>query len=127
MAEIKRGKVLSTGLRENGSDNVMYPGAYPVRPRQPGLCFGLADGGTRFPVVVMMKPCIHGYFDDSFKPCTCAPVVVTKYQKRISGPMLNRIDIHIEVPHMDYEKLSRDRIGEMSASIRISYNSIFLL
>jgi magnesium chelatase family protein len=43
---------------------------------------------------------------------------VTKYQKRISGPLLDRIDIHIEVPRVDYEKLSADRVGETSASIR---------
>ena len=52
------------------------------------------------------------------KACGCAPAVVTKYQKRISGPMLDRIDIHIEVPRVDYEKLSGDRLGETSASIR---------
>jgi magnesium chelatase family protein len=44
--------------------------------------------------------------------------VVTKYQKRISGPILDRIDIHIEVPRVDYEKLSGDRLGETSESIR---------
>jgi magnesium chelatase family protein len=48
----------------------------------------------------------------------CAPAVVTKYQKRISGPLLDRIDIHIEVPRVDYEKLSGQRFGESSASIR---------
>ena len=44
--------------------------------------------------------------------------MVTKYQKRISGPLLDRIDIHIEVPRVDYEKLSSDRVGETSESIR---------
>ena len=44
--------------------------------------------------------------------------MVTKYQKRISGPLLDRIDIHIEVPRVDYEKLSSDRLGESSAAIR---------
>ena len=43
---------------------------------------------------------------------------MTKYQKRISGPLLDRIDIHIEVPSVDYEKLSGDRLGETSKSIR---------
>jgi len=52
------------------------------------------------------------------KACTCAPAVVTKYQKRISGPLLDRINIHIEVPSVDCEKLSGDRLGEPSASIR---------
>jgi magnesium chelatase family protein len=45
-------------------------------------------------------------------------MVVTEYQKRISGPMLDRIDIHIEVPRVDYEKLSGDRMGESSEAIR---------
>ena len=66
--------------------------------------------------------CVHprprGYFSDTQKPCTCAPAVVTKYLKRISGPLLDRIDIHIEVPRVDYEKLSGDRVGESSESIR---------
>src|SRR5215468_9254396 len=66
-----------------------------------------------------VHPCPCGYFGDTLKPCTCAPVVVTKYQKRISGPMLDRIDIHIEVPRVDYEKLSADRVGESSESIRV--------
>lgn len=45
-------------------------------------------------------------------------MVVTKYQKRISGPLLDRIDIHVEVPRVDYQKLSSDRLGESSAEIR---------
>ena len=52
------------------------------------------------------------------KTCTCAPAMVTKYQKRISGPLLDRIDIHIEVPRVDYKKLSGNRLGETSESIR---------
>ena len=63
-------------------------------------------------------PCPCGYYGDSLKPCTCAPSTVTKYQKRISGPLLDRIDIHIEVPRVDYEKLSGDRLGESSEAIR---------
>jgi magnesium chelatase family protein len=62
--------------------------------------------------------CPCGYYGDAQKPCTCAPAVITKYQKRISGPMLDRIDIHVEVPRVDYEKLSSDRLGESSSSIR---------
>ena len=65
-----------------------------------------------------MYPCPCDYSGDTQKACTCAPAVVTKYQKRISGPLLDRIDIHIEVPRVDYEKLSEDRLGETSASIR---------
>ena len=63
-------------------------------------------------------PCPCGYYGDSLKPCTCAPAMVTKYQKRISGPLLDRIDIHIEVPRVDYEKLSGNRVSEIIRSIR---------
>ena len=63
-------------------------------------------------------PCPCGWFGDARKPCTCAASTVTKYQKRISGPLLDRIDIHVEVPRVDYDKLSSDRLGESSAAIR---------
>ena len=63
-------------------------------------------------------PCPCGYCQSTTKPCTCATATVTKYQKRISGPLLDRIDIHIEVPSVDYEKLSGGRLGETSKSIR---------
>jgi len=65
-----------------------------------------------------VHPCPRGWLNDPQKACGCASAVVTKYQKRISGPLLDRIDIHIEVPRVDYEKLSGDRAGETSASIR---------
>jgi magnesium chelatase family protein len=69
-----------------------------------------------------MSDCVYpypcGFYGDTQKPCTCAQAVVTKYQKRISGPLLDRIDIHIEVPRVDYEKLSGDRVGETSEAIR---------
>ena len=68
-----------------------------------------------------MFNCVHscpcGFWNHPQKPCTCASAVVSKYQKRISGPILDRIDIHIEVPSVDYEKLSGDRVGESSAAI----------
>ena len=73
---------------------------------------------ANFQLIAAMNPCPCGYFSDPQKPCTCAPAVVTRYQKRISGPLLDRIDIHIEVPRVDYEKLSSNRVGETSESIR---------
>jgi len=73
---------------------------------------------ANFQLVAAMNPCPCGFHGDPVKACTCAPAVVTKYQKRISGPLLDRIDIHIEVPRVDYEKLSGDRLGESSESIR---------
>jgi magnesium chelatase family protein len=81
-----------------------------------------AQGSLTFPasfqLVGAMNPCPCGYYGDSVKPCTCSSTVVTKYQKRISGPLLDRIDIHVEVPRIEYEKLSEKRLGESSVSIR---------
>jgi magnesium chelatase family protein len=73
---------------------------------------------ANFQLIAAMNPCPCGYYGDSQKPCTCAQGLVTKYQKRISGPLLDRIDIHIEVPRVDYEKLSGNRVSESSESIR---------
>jgi magnesium chelatase family protein len=73
---------------------------------------------ANFQLIAAMNPCPCGYYGDTQKPCTCAYALVTKYQKRISGPLLDRIDIHIEVPRVDYEKLSGDRVGEPSECIR---------
>src|SRR5512138_1013452 len=73
---------------------------------------------ANFQLIAAMNPCPCGYYGDAQKACTCAQALVTKYQKRISGPLLDRIDIHIEVPRVDYEKLSGDRVGETSAVIR---------
>jgi magnesium chelatase family protein len=69
-------------------------------------------------LVAAMNPCPCGYFGDPLKPCTCSNQVVTKYQKRISGPLLDRIDIHVEAPRVEYEKLSSGRLGEPSARIQ---------
>jgi magnesium chelatase family protein len=66
----------------------------------------------------MRNACPCGYFGDPVKPCTCSNMVVTKYQKRISGPLLDRIDIHVEVPRVEYEKLSDSRFGESSTTVR---------
>lgn len=74
---------------------------------------------ANFQLIAAMNPCPCGFFGDPVKPCTCSAATVTKYQKRISGPMLDRIDIHVEVPRVDYQKLSNDRLGESSAAIRV--------
>jgi len=72
---------------------------------------------ANFQLIAAMNPCPCGNYG-SQKACGCAPAVVTRYQKRISGPLLDRIDIHIEVPTVDYEKLSSERLGETSETIR---------
>jgi magnesium chelatase family protein len=65
-----------------------------------------------------MNPCPCGFHGSGTKACTCPHQIVTCYQKRISGPMLDRIDTHIEVPRVDFEKLSDNRRREASDEIR---------
>ena len=65
-----------------------------------------------------MNPCPCGYYGDPFRQCTCPPSLVSRYQKRISGPFLDRVDIFVEVPHIDYEKLADDRLGEQSDKVQ---------
>ena len=81
-----------------------------------------ANGTLTFPANFMligaMNPCPCGYYGDTLKQCTCAPGAITTYQKRISGPLLDRIDMLIHVPRVDYQKLSTARHGESSAAIR---------
>jgi magnesium chelatase family protein len=81
-----------------------------------------AQGSLTFPasfqLIAAMNPCPCGYYGDPVKPCSCSAATVTRYQKRISGPLLDRIDIHVEVPRVDYDKLSDDRLGEPSEIIR---------
>ena len=73
---------------------------------------------TNFMLVGAMNPCPCGYFGDAVKECTCNPATVTRYQKRISGPLLDRVDIHIEVPRVEFEKLADDRTGELARVVR---------
>ena len=73
---------------------------------------------ANFQMVAAMNPCPCGYYGDPLKACTCSSSTVTRYQKRISGPLLDRIDIHIEVPRVEYEKLSDDRLGEPTIDIQ---------
>jgi magnesium chelatase family protein len=81
-----------------------------------------AQGTLSFPanfmLVAAMNPCPCGFYGDPTRPCTCAMGTIQKYQKRISGPLLDRIDIHIQVPRVEYDKLSEKRLGEPSAVIR---------
>ena len=73
---------------------------------------------ARFMMIAAMNPCPCGYWGDAVRECTCSPSTVTRYQKRISGPLLDRIDIHVEVPRVDYEKLTDERRGELSLHVR---------
>jgi magnesium chelatase family protein len=69
-----------------------------------------------------MNPCPCGYFGDIVRGCTCGPLVIERYLSRLSGPLLDRIDIHLEVPAVPYKELSCDRSGEPSALVRERVN-----
>jgi len=81
-----------------------------------------ASGSLSFPanfqLVAAMNPCKCGWYGDPVKPCTCTPAQISAYQKKISGPLLDRIDIHLEVTRVNFDKLSDVRAGESSADIR---------
>ena len=81
-----------------------------------------AQGSLTFPASFMlvgaMNPCPCGYYGDPVKQCSCTPSQISRYQRRISGPLLDRIDIFVDVPRVEYEKLTDDRLGEESASVR---------
>jgi magnesium chelatase family protein len=79
---------------------------------------GTLTFSANFQLVAAMNPCPCGYWGDLQKNCTCSMTNIMKYQKRISGPILDRIDIHITVPRVEYSKLTGDRFGESSAVIK---------
>ncbi|HHX44405.1 MAG TPA: YifB family Mg chelatase-like AAA ATPase [Chloroflexi bacterium] len=73
---------------------------------------------ANFTLVAAMNPCPCGFYGDPTRECTCSRSMIESYQKRISGPMMDRIDIHVEVPRVAYEKLAGSTLGEPSARIR---------
>ncbi|HSU12569.1 YifB family Mg chelatase-like AAA ATPase [Longimicrobium sp.] len=73
---------------------------------------------SRFMLVAAMNPCPCGHHGDTQRRCTCAPQQVQRYLGRVSGPLLDRIDLHVEVPAVRYRDLSDRRAGEPSDSIR---------
>jgi len=73
---------------------------------------------ANFMMVGAMNPCPCGFFTDPNNECTCTPQQIHKYLSRISGPLLDRIDIHIEVPAVKYKELSGESTGEPSRVIR---------
>ena len=71
-----------------------------------------------FMLVAAMNPCPCGYYNHPTQECTCQPGAVEKYLNRISGPLLDRIDLHIEVVPVPFEELSKKSMGEKSSSVR---------
>jgi len=73
---------------------------------------------ARFTLIASQNPCPCGYFTDTEKRCTCTPMQILKYQKKVSGPIIDRIDLHIEVPRVNFEKLQGGASSEPSSVIR---------
>ena len=81
-----------------------------------------ASGSLTFPaeflLIAAQNPCPCGFLSDPGKRCTCAPGQIVRYQKKVSGPILDRIDLHIEVPRQKYDKLAGEIVAEASSEIR---------
>jgi magnesium chelatase family protein len=71
-----------------------------------------------FMMVAAMNPCPCGYLGDSHHDCTCTPLMVQRYRNRLSGPLLDRIDMHVEVPRIPHRELADPRDAEKSEAIR---------
>ncbi|MDT8307796.1 MAG: YifB family Mg chelatase-like AAA ATPase, partial [Anaerolineae bacterium] len=81
-----------------------------------------ASGTVTYPAnfmfIAAQNPCPCGYYGDPTHACTCSNAMITRYQKRISGPLMDRIDIHVDVPRVPFEKLTAERRGEPSEAVR---------
>ena len=81
-----------------------------------------ATGTMTFPanfmLVAAMNPCACGFYGDPKRECRCSPAMITRYRNKVSGPLLDRIDIHVEVPAVKYKEMAGDATGEPSEKIR---------
>ncbi len=81
-----------------------------------------AQGSIRFPakfmLVASMNPCPCGFLDDPKRPCICTVGQVAKYRRKISGPLADRIDLHVSVPALPYEKLASEVVSEPSNAVQ---------
>src|SRR5579863_9636341 len=88
-------------------------GSVTIARSQITLCFP-----ARFMLVAAMNPCPCGFFGDTTRECRCTPAIIQRYLARISGPLLDRIDIHIEVPAVPFQELRSGDGPESSADMR---------
>lgn len=79
---------------------------------------GAATFPARFILAASQNPCPCGYATDPERACTCTPIQLSAYQKRLSGPLLDRIDLHVEVPRLPTEKLTGESVAESSHAVR---------
>jgi len=78
---------------------------------------------ANFMLIAAMNPCPCGFFEDPVRPCSCNTTAILRYQKKISGPLLDRIDIHTYVPRIEFEKLADTAPAEPSAAVRVRVES----
>jgi len=88
-------------------------GAVTLARAQMTLCFP-----STFMLVAAMNPCACGFYGDSTRECRCTPALIQRYLGKISGPLLDRIDIHVEVPAVPYQELRGNPVSDSSATIR---------
>ena len=116
-----RGVLFLDELPEFG-DRMIEVLRQPLEGNPREVSISRASGTVTFPANFMLiaaqNPCPCGYFGDPTHACSCSNSMITRYQKRISGPLLDRIDLHMEVPRVEYEKLTSLQRGEESAVIR---------
>ena len=110
-----RGETQSESERQNLADR--------VHPKAGCIMISLTNAAFIAPVSSLAAQCVppketRVLYCAQVHECTCSNSMVSRYQKRISGPLLDRIDIHIEVPRVEYDKLSDERLGEPSAAIQ---------
>ncbi len=79
---------------------------------------GVINFPAKFMLVAARNPCPCGYYGDGSRPCHCHASLVTRYQKRLSGPVIDRIDLHLLVPRVELDKLEGRVVGETTAAIR---------
>jgi magnesium chelatase family protein len=79
---------------------------------------GALEFPARFMLVAAMNPCPCGFAGDSERVCACSPFQAERYRQKVSGPLLDRIDLHIEVPRQHIDKLTEHRNGETSQEIQ---------
>jgi magnesium chelatase family protein len=116
-----RGVLFLDELPEFGQ-NLIEVLRQPLEGHPREVSISRASGTVTFPanfmLVAAQNPCPCGYYGDPTHACSCSNSMVTRYQKRISGPLMDRIDLHVEVPRVAFEKLTANRRGEPSADIQ---------
>ncbi|KKR04283.1 MAG: Mg chelatase, subunit ChlI [Parcubacteria group bacterium GW2011_GWC2_39_14] len=133
VALVGGGKIPKPGEISLAHRGVLFLDEFPEFPRAviENLRQPLEDGtisisraqGTltfpaRFTLIASQNPCPCGYSTDPDKSCLCTPIQIIKYQKKISGPIIDRFDLHVSVPRLNYEKLQPNQTPETSTVIR---------